>query len=100
MKFLVNVLSTIVGLFVFIMLFFFGLLIMGALFGSDSDEVKVKKDSVINLDLKNITNDYAGKFTDPLVTLFSENASVGLSDIINAIEEAKKDDKIKISQNI
>jgi protease-4 len=95
MKFLGNVLSTIVGLFVFMMLFFFGILIIGAIFGGDSDSVAVKDDSVINLDLSAISNDYAGKFTDPLVNLFSEKSTVGLSDIINAIKEAKSDDKIK-----
>ena len=95
MKFLGNVLSTIVGLFVFMMLFFFGILIIGAIFSGDSDSVVVKDDSVINLDLSSINNDYAGKFTDPLVNLFSEKSTVGLSDIINAIKEAKTDDKIK-----
>ena len=95
MKFLGNVLSTIVGLFVFMMLFFFGILIIGAIFGGDSDSVAVKDDSVINLDLSSVSNDYAGKFTDPLVNLFSEKSTVGLSDIINAIKEAKSDDKIK-----
>lgn len=95
MKFLGNVLSTIVGLFVFIMIFFFGILIIGAIFGGDSDSVSVKNDSVINLDLSNISNDYAGKFTDPLVNLFSEKSTVGLSDVINAVKEAKTDDKIK-----
>lgn len=95
MKFLVNVLSTIVGLFVFIMIFFFGILIIGAIFGGSSDSVAVKKDSVINFDLSSISNDYAGKFTDPLVNLFSEKSTVGLSDVINAVKEAKTDDKIK-----
>ncbi len=95
MKFLGNVLSTIVGLFVFIMLFFFGIIIIGALFGSSSEEVTVKNNSVIELNLASITNDYAGKFTDPLVAYFSNKAQVGVSDIINAIEAAKTDDKIK-----
>ena len=95
MKFLVNVLSTIVGLFVFILIFFFGILIIGAIFGGSSDSVAVKKDSVINFDLSSISNDYAGKFTDPLVNLFSEKSTVGLSDVINAVKEAKTDDKIK-----
>ena len=95
MKFLVNVLSTIVGLFVFILIFFFGILIIGAIFGGSSDSVAVKKDSVINFNLSSISNDYAGKFTDPLVNLFSEKSTVGLSDVINAVKEAKTDDKIK-----
>lgn len=95
MKFLGNVLATIVGLFVFFMLFFFGFLIIGALFGGDSDKVTVKDNSVIEFNLGNISNDYAGKYSDPLVTLFSDEANVGVSDVISAIEAAKTDDNIK-----
>lgn len=95
MKFLGNVLSTVVGLFVFIMMLFFGIVLISVLFGGDSDEIKVKENSVIELNLESISNDYAGKFKDPLINLFSEKADVGLSDIINAIAEAKNDDKIK-----
>jgi protease-4 len=47
------------------------------------------------LDLGNIQNDYAGKYKDPWVTVFSENKTIGLIDILNAIEEAKNDDDIK-----
>jgi protease-4 len=95
MKFLGNVLSTVVGLFVFIIMLFFGIVLISVLFGGDSDEIKVKENSVIELNLESISNDYAGKFKDPLINLFSEKADVGLSDIINAIAEAKNDDKIK-----
>ncbi len=95
MKFLGNVLATIVGLFVFFMLFFFGFLIIGSLFGSDNETVSVKDNSVIEFNLEDVTNDYAGKYTDPLVKLFSGNNNVGISDMINAIEAAKTDDKIK-----
>ena len=95
MKFLGNVLATIVGLFVFLMLFFFGIVLIAALFGGDSEEVSVKSDSVIELKLENIKNDYAGKYKDPWITILSEGENVGLSDIINAIEAAKKDNDIK-----
>ncbi|AWI24717.1 signal peptide peptidase SppA [Flavobacterium pallidum] len=96
MKFLSNVLATIVGLFIFCVLSFFFVLIIGIIVGSSSaDEVRVKDNSVINLDLSTISHDYAGKFSDPWVTMFSENASVGVTDVIKAITEAKTDDKIK-----
>ena len=95
MKFLGNVLATIIGIFVFCMLFFFGILIIGALFGGESEGVTVKSNSVIELNLEDIKNDYAGKYKDPWMTIFSENKKVGLTDIINAVEEAKKDDDIK-----
>ena len=95
MKFLGNVLATIIGIFVFCMLFFFGILIIGAIFGGESEGVTVKSNSVIELNLEDIQNDYAGKYKDPWMTIFSENKRVGLTDIINAIEEAKTDDDIK-----
>jgi len=94
MKFLGNVIATVIGIFVFIMLFFFGVILIGALFGGD-DTVSVKKDSVIEFNLKEITNDYAGKYKDPWVTVFSEQKGIGLTDVINAIEAAKTDDNIK-----
>ena len=94
MKFLGNVIATVVGIFVFIMFFFFGIILIGAIFGGD-DTVSVKSDSVIELNLKQIQNDYAGKYKDPWVTVFSDKKGVGLTDVINAIEAAKTDDNIK-----
>ncbi|MFV5698370.1 signal peptide peptidase SppA [Flavobacterium sp. ZT3R17] len=95
MKFLGNVLATIIGIFIFFMLFFFGILIIGAIFGGESEGVSVKSNSVIELNLEDIKNDYAGKFKDPWVTIFSDGKNIGLTDIINAIEDAKTDDDIK-----
>jgi len=95
MRFLGNVLATIVGLFVFLMLFFFGIVLIAAIFGGDSEEISVKSNSVIELKLENIKNDYAGKYKDPWVTILADGEKVGLSDIINAIEKAKTDSDIK-----
>lgn len=94
MKFLGNVIATVIGIFVFIMLFFFGVIFIGVVFGGD-DSVSAKSNSVIELNLKEIKNDYAGKYKDPWVTRFSEQKGIGLTDVINAIEAAKKDDNIK-----
>lgn len=95
MKFLGNIIATVIGIFVFMMLVFFGFIILGAIFGGDSDIVKVEKNSVIELNLENIALDYKGKYTDPLVSLLSKNNEVGFIDILNAIEFAKTDDKIQ-----
>ncbi len=95
MRFLGNVLATIVGLFVFLMLFFFGIVLIATVFGGDSEVVEVKSNSVIELNLEHIKNDYAGKYKDPWMTILSDGEKVGLSDIINAIESAKTDDDIK-----
>ncbi|WP_395049970.1 signal peptide peptidase SppA [Flavobacterium sp.] len=95
MRFLGNVLATIVGLFVFFMLSFFGIVILAMIFGGESEEIAVKNNSVIELNLEHIKNDYAGKYKDPWMTILADGEKVGLSDIINAIEEAKTDDDIK-----
>jgi protease-4 len=95
MKFLGNVFATIIGLFVFLMLFFFGILTIVAIFGGETETVTVKNNSVIELDLKNIQYDYAGEYKDPWLKLFSDKTSVGLTDVINAIENAKTDNDIK-----
>ena len=95
MRFLGNVLATIVGLFVFLMMFVFGILFIAVIFGGESEEIVVKNNSVIVLNLEHIKNDYAGKYKDPWMEILSDGEKVGLSDIINAIEEAKTDDDIK-----
>lgn len=95
MRFLGNVMATIIGIFVFFMLFFFGIVLIGALFGGESEGVTVKNNSVIELNLENICNDYAGKYKDPWMEVFSEKKGIGFIDIINAIEAAKTDSDIK-----
>ena len=94
MKFISNVLATIIGIFLFCMLFFFGIMVIGAVFGGDDDAVKVKKNSVIELDLSEVSLDYAGKINFKDFNYFETNHN-GLTDVLNAIENAKTDDKIK-----
>ncbi len=96
MRFLGNVLATIVGLFVFCMIFFFGIILIGVIAGSGEEEVSVKSNSVIELDLSNITFDYAGKMHyDDFTFLNDEDEHNGLSDVIAAIKAAQTDDDIK-----
>ncbi len=95
MRFLSNVLATIIGLFLFMMLFFIGLILIGTMFGGSGEATTVKSNSVLVFDMENVSLDYAGKFTDPLVKLFNDGKNVGVSDILYAIESAKDDDKIK-----
>ena len=95
MKFLGNVLATIVGLFVFLMLFVFGIILLATVFGGEGEEISVKKNSVIELNLEHIKNDYAGKYKDPWMSILSDGEKVGLTDIINAVEIAKTDNDIK-----
>lgn len=94
MRFLGNVLATIVGIFIFCMIFFFGIIIIGAIAGSGEDTVSVKKNSVIELDLSKVSLDYAGKTNYKDFNYFEAHHD-GVTDILNAIEAAKTDDKIK-----
>jgi protease-4 len=94
MRFLGNVLATIVGLFVFFMILFFGMLFLAAIFGGETETKVVEKNSVIELDLSNVQTDYAGKFNFEEFDYY-ETKHDGLSDVIKAINAAKTDDKIK-----
>lgn len=94
MRFLGNVLATIVGLFVFVMLFFFGLIFIAAIAGSGSETVSVQNNSVIELDLSKVTNDYGGKFIYKDFEYYEDNHD-GLTDVLRAIEYAKTDSHIK-----
>ena len=94
MRFLGNVLATIVGLFIFCMISFFGILFLGALFGGSSENIAVKENSVIVLDLSEVTLDYAGKFNYKEFDYFDARHD-GLSDVIRAIKAAKDDNDIK-----
>lgn len=96
MKFISNVLATIIGIFVFCLLFFFGILIIGAIAGSDDEIVEVKNNSVIELDLSEVTLDYTGRFKpSPMDVFFQNDKTAGFITILNALENAKTDDKIK-----
>lgn len=94
MRFLGNVLATIVGLFIFCMIAFFGIIIIGLIAGGGEETVTVKNNSVIELDLSKVTLDYAGKTNYKDFNYF-EAYHNGVTDILNAIDAAKTDDKIK-----
>jgi len=94
MKFLGNVAATIVGIFVFCMLFFFGILFIVAIFGDDSKLSDVKENSILELNIEDITQDYGGKFSYDDLGYFEANHD-GLTDIIRAIEAATLDTNIK-----
>ncbi len=94
MRFLGNVLATIIGIFVFLMLCVFGIVLLGAIFSSDSGTTTVEKNSVIELDLSKVTEDYGGKIFYKDFDHYETNHD-GLSDIINGIKAAKSDDDIK-----
>ena len=95
MKFLRNLLAAILGTLIalfLILLIFAGI---GAAMGDDK-KVEVKSNSVLTLKLDAQIQDYAPKSDNPFDELLGANDSkMSLTKIINAIENAKTDDKIK-----
>ncbi len=94
MRFLGNVLATLVGLFIFCMIFFFGIILIGVIASGGSDKVSVASNSVIVLDLSEVNRDYGGKAKYIDFDYYEVNND-GLSDVIAAIEYAKTDKSIK-----
>lgn len=97
MNFLKRVLSTVVGIGVFFALCFFLLILLIAFSGgSDTDTVVVKSNTVLELNLDRPIEDYDGKFDYGDLTFFPNEPNYeSLFDIIDAIEYAKNDAKIK-----
>ncbi len=96
MNFFKSVFATVVGIFLFMLLSFFLLIGFAAILGSGEDKVKVKDNSVIELDLAKINFDYAGKYESdsPFSALMGQD-KVGFIEVLKAIDAAKTDDKIK-----
>ncbi|HDZ06953.1 hypothetical protein LCGC14_0051450 [marine sediment metagenome] len=94
MNFLRNFLASILGsLFAFGILFVM-FLIFVSLVSSSEDTVAVKDNSILELQLQRPISDYTGSNElDPFAGIFEE--SQGLDEIIQAIEVAKNDDRIK-----
>lgn len=90
-------LATLTGLFLFCFLFFIFILIIGIAVGSGGDKntVQVKDNSVIELDLSKVTEDYSGTFYNDEYSFLNSEPHEGLSDVLKAINSAKKDDRIK-----
>ena len=93
MKFLRNLLASILGCLVAIAIFFFIFFVFIALVGSSSDGITVKENSILELSFSEPIYDYLGTDdSDPFGGLFEEGA--GLDDILHAIKVAKQDSKI------
>ena len=96
MNFIKRVFSTVIGIFVFLMLCFGFLLLIGVLFGSSAnDNVVVENNSVLELKLDFPIKDYAAKTTFKDYAFLDENKKNGLFDLIYAIDYAATDENIK-----
>ncbi len=96
MNFIKNVLATFVGIILFCMMSFFLLLIIGvvASAGSSSSGKSTKSNSIIKLNLENVSNDYGGSVYIEDFD-YKETNNDGLINVLQAIDYAKTDDKIK-----
>jgi len=99
MNFLRELLAVILGVFIATGIMFLILMAFvsasASAFGDDG-KVVVKSNSVLELKLADQIKDYAPKSADPIEELFElDDPKLGLSQIINAIENAKTDDNIK-----
>ncbi len=94
MTFFKNVFSTVIGIFVFLIVCFFLFAFLGAIFGGNSNKISVEENSVIELDLSEVTEDYGGKIFIKDFDYYETNHN-GLTDIIRGIENAKTDENIK-----
>ncbi len=95
MKFLRELLAAILGVFIAFGIMFIFFMIIGSSLGS-ADAIIVKDKSVLEINLNSpVRDDYS--VSDPFAELFGETDSdvLELHEIINAIENAKTDDKIK-----
>ena len=95
MKFLRNFLASILGTLTALFFVFLFFILIASLIGSE-DKVIVSSNSILELDLSNPIKDYAPKEDNPFAEIFDlEDPKMGLNTIINAIEIAKTDSKIK-----
>src|SRR5690606_9639584 len=96
MNFLKNVLATFVGIILFCMMSFFLLMIVGvvAAAGSGSSTKSTKSNSIIKLDLEDVTNDYGGSIYIEDFD-YKETNNDGLINVLQAIDYAKTDNRIK-----
>ncbi len=92
-KVLASCLGTTLAIILITFLAFFLLGIVASSFG-DTDKVRVSGNSVLEIDLSDEVRDYTPTSDIPFDKLF-EDDQYQLSQIINAIENAKNDDKIK-----
>jgi len=98
MTFLRELLAAILGVFISFMIMFFVFVAIGSVISSsfvDDEKVLVKDNSILVLKLEDVIKDYAPKSDDPFGMLLGlEEKKIGLDHILNAIDNAKYDDKI------
>jgi len=99
MTFLRELLAVILGVFISFFIMFFIFVAIGSALSSsfmEEEKVLVKDNSVLVLKLDEQIRDFAPKSDDPFEQLLGfEDELIGLNTVINAIDNAKYDEKIK-----
>jgi len=99
MTFLRELLAVILGVFISFFIMFFIFVAIGSALSSsfmEEEKVLVKDNSVLVLRLEEQIRDYAPKSGDPFEELLGfDDELIGLNTVINAIDNAKYDEKIK-----
>ncbi len=94
MKFLGNLLASILGTLIALGILLMMFVVIAMAFG-ETEKVVVKDNSVLVIKLDALVKDYAPKGTDFLDEFFAlSDEKMGLNEIINAIENAKNDENI------
>lgn len=94
MKFLRNLLASILGTILALGIIFMFFLIIAAFMGGNEEVVTVKENSVLKISLAKPIKDYGGKYNFVDFQYKFENYD-GLNNILDAISHAKADNKIK-----
>ena len=94
MKFIRDLLVTIIGCLVAFGVLLSMVFILAILIGNADDSESIKDNSVLELKMENPINDYVGKDSADPFAAFGDQ-SQGLDEILHSIEVAKDDDKIK-----
>ncbi|MBK5208795.1 MAG: signal peptide peptidase SppA [Flavobacteriaceae bacterium] len=95
MRFLRNLIASILGTLIALGILFVLFIVIAMAFG-ETEKVVVKSNSVLEIKLDGSVKDYAPKGTDFLDEFLAfRDEKMGLNEIINAIENAKNDDNIK-----
>ncbi|KEO74676.1 signal peptide peptidase SppA [Anditalea andensis] len=98
MRFLSNILATIIGLFIFFIITFFILIGIIGIAASSDDKVTIKENSVLHINLDNkllVERSQDEDLAIPSFGPFSTIPSVGLNQLKTAIRTAKENDNIK-----
>lgn len=96
MNFIKRVLATVTGIFVFLFICIFLLFIIGFFVGKmGADEMKISKNSILELKLDFPVKDNDGKIIYKDLSFLNEENKRGLFQLVNAIDYAATDDNIE-----